>query len=167
MKAFKITDVKDFMNKLLLGEIFDSFAVNEATITTFCTFSLDGLLRPDFFDTDAQSAMKENKIQHATWKELRSFCYSIIRGKRTPLSFRIIFQLPHSRIQQILTNSHLNFTADAVNGMYLNISYKNNELICTTGTSFNTFIPDKSLEHLWDTMIPNFFRKHGIIFEEL
>ena len=34
MLALKITDVKDFMNKLLIGEVFDRFSLVEASVTT-------------------------------------------------------------------------------------------------------------------------------------
>ena len=37
MLALKITDVKDFMNKLLIGEVFDRFSLVEASVTTFNT----------------------------------------------------------------------------------------------------------------------------------
>ena len=40
MLALKITDVKDFMNKLLIGEVFDRFSLVEASVTTFNTFTI-------------------------------------------------------------------------------------------------------------------------------
>ena len=42
MLALKITDVKDFMNKLLIGEVFDRFSLVEASVTTFNTFTING-----------------------------------------------------------------------------------------------------------------------------
>lgn len=166
MHAYKILDVKDFMSKLLIGETFDSFSVIEATITTFSTFSIDGKLYPDFFDTDAQTAMKENHKVYASWKELRPHCYSVIRGKRTPLAFKIVFQLPYRQMEKVLQNSRVPFSTDMVNGLFLNLQFRNKELYCTTGTSLKTFSPDKSLEQLWDSMIPGFLRRHQIAFEE-
>ena len=50
----KITDVKDFMNKLLIGEVFDRFSLVEASVTTFNTFTINGKLHYDFFDTDTK-----------------------------------------------------------------------------------------------------------------
>ena len=52
MLALKIIDVKDFMNKLLIGEVFDRFFLVEASVTTFNVFTIDGRLQQDFFDTD-------------------------------------------------------------------------------------------------------------------
>ncbi len=53
MLALKITDIRDFTNKLFIGEVFDKFCLTEASITTFNTFSIDGRLLKDFFDTDS------------------------------------------------------------------------------------------------------------------
>lgn len=33
--ALKITDIRDFTNKLFIGEVFDKFCLTEASITTF------------------------------------------------------------------------------------------------------------------------------------
>ena len=44
MLALKITDIRDFTNKLFIGEVFDKFCLSEAVITTFNTFTIDGRL---------------------------------------------------------------------------------------------------------------------------
>lgn len=58
MIALSIIDVKDFMNKLLIGEVFDRFFLVEASVTTFNTFTIDGRLQQDFFDTDTVAMHK-------------------------------------------------------------------------------------------------------------
>ena len=40
MRSFEILDIKHFMAKLLLSPAFDFFLLKEASITTFCTFSI-------------------------------------------------------------------------------------------------------------------------------
>jgi hypothetical protein len=40
MLALKITDIKDFTNKLFIGEVFDRFRLSEAVITTFAVLQL-------------------------------------------------------------------------------------------------------------------------------
>ena len=52
MIALKITDLRDFTNKLFIREVFDSFWLNQAEITTYNTFSIDGKLHTDFLDSD-------------------------------------------------------------------------------------------------------------------
>jgi hypothetical protein len=167
MKAFKIIDIKDFMNKLLLGEIFDSFWVTEATITTFCTFSIDGTLHSDFFDTDNKKILEDSGIHHASWKYLRPFCYSVIRGKQTPLSFKIVFQLPAPQAVSLIQKHGLTISPELVKGFFLNLQYKNRELTCITGTSMKTFLIDRSAEQLWDSLLPDFLHIQKIPFEEL
>ena len=53
MLVLKIKDVKNFMNQLLIGQTFDDFSLVEASITTFCSFTIDGKLHRDFFDSDS------------------------------------------------------------------------------------------------------------------
>ena len=65
MLALKISDIKDFMNKLLIGEVFDHFSFIESSITTFNTFTIDGKLQHDFFDTDTHRPALQD-IPH-TW----------------------------------------------------------------------------------------------------
>ncbi len=104
MLALKITDVKDFMNKLLIGEVFDRFSLVEASVTTFNTFTIDGKLQYDFFDTDTKAAFEEKSTEYSLWHDVKPYCFSIIRGRRTPLNFRIVFELSHDQTQSLLRN---------------------------------------------------------------
>ena len=70
MLALKITDVKDFMNKLLIGEVFDRFSLVEASVTTFNTFTINGKLHYDFFDTDTKAAFEENSTEYSLWHDV-------------------------------------------------------------------------------------------------
>ena len=167
MLALKIINIKDFMNQLLIKTTFDSFEIVEADITTFNTFSIDGKLRKDFFDTDTCDMLDKNGISYSLWKEIRPYCYSIIRGKRTPLSFKMIFQLPARQMHAILDTPDNTLTPELISGMFLNLHYKNNELFCTTGISLRTFIPTKAPEHLWDAAVLDFLRRKHILFEQM
>ena len=84
MLVLKINDVKNFMNQLLIGQTFDDFSLVEASITTFCSFTIDGKLHRDFFDSDSKQ-LADQSAPYCPWKELKSYCYSIIRGKLPPL----------------------------------------------------------------------------------
>ena len=102
MLALNIIDVKDFMNKLLIGEVFDRFSFIEASVTTFNTFTIDGKLQHDFFDTDTRTALQEKAAQYSLWHDVKSYCFSIIRGKRTPLNFKIVFELSPDQVKSLL-----------------------------------------------------------------
>ncbi|MFR7444973.1 MAG: DUF5721 family protein [Sellimonas intestinalis] len=53
-----------------------------------------------------------------------------------------------------------------IKGLYLNFRFDGTRLLCTTGTSFHTFVLDKSLEHLWDGTVMKLFASKGLEFEE-
>lgn len=164
MLALNITNLKDFTNKLFIGEVFDHFWVNEASFTTFGVFSIDGKLQNDFFDSDEQASLKESGRSYALWKEIKPYCYSIIRGKRLPLHFKIILQFPSDCISQLFSHKESSFSD--IGNLYLNIQYRNQSLLCTTGFSLNTFTPGVKPGSLWDDAVLRFLQKNHIDFEE-
>ena len=164
MLALNIGDIKDFTNKLFLGEVFDRFFLTEATITTFNTFSIDGRLRTDYFDTAEQELLTQSGRGFSYWKELRSLCCSIVRGKHTPLGFRIVFQLPADQIAALVSVPDFPLCAEQIQGFYLNIQFRNRTLLCTTGTSLKTLFPGRQADLLWDDWVLQFFRQNQIPF---
>lgn len=167
MLALKILDIRDFTNKLFLGEVFDQFWLNTADIATYNLFSIDGKIQRDFFDNDELEILDRNQRTYSLWKEVRPHCCSFIRGKRTPLYFKIILQLSHRKTEAVIQGSDIGIGAESIKGLYLNLQYKNKTLLCTTGTSLSTFLPDKRLEQIWDSMILEFFSQNHILFEEM
>lgn len=166
MIALSIIDVKDFMNKLLIGEVFDRFFLVEASVTTFNTFTIDGRLQQDFFDTDTVAMHKSNSIEYSLWRDVKPYCFSVIRGRRTPLNFRIVLQLSHKQTQQILNPSFPDGSVPDCR-FCLNLQYRNDSLLCTTGVSYTSFCLDKHPEHLWDEIIRKFLSGQHIAFQVL
>lgn len=162
MIALALTDVKECMGKLLLSETFDPFYFIEGEIVTFNTFTMDGYLKKDFFD--AENAPER---EYALWKEMREFCFSIIKGKRTPLSFKFVLGLSDSNIEKLLLQQELDFKPQDVRGLYINLKYDGQNLQCITGTAMNLFTMDKSLEQAWDKMVQKFFVQKEIKYEVL
>lgn len=166
MIALSIIDVKDFMNKLLIGEVFDRFFLVEASVTTFNTFTIDGRLQQDFFDTDTVAMHKSNSIEYSLWRDVKPYCFSVIRGRRTPLNFRIVLHLSHKQTQQILNPSFPDGSVPDCR-FCLNLQYRNDSLLCTTGVSYTSFCLDKRPEHLWDEIIRKFLSGQHIAFQVL
>ena len=166
MIILQITQLKNFMNTLLRLETFDRFPVSEALITTFTTFSIDGSLHTDFFDPDDAQLLKEKGRTRLLWKDVKSFCYSVIKGKRTPLQFKFVFQLPQAACEKMIADHALPLEIENVFGCFLNFQYKDGKLLLTTGTSLKIFTMDKSLDRVFDEEVRQFLLKNEIAFEE-
>ncbi len=162
MIALSLTEVKECMSQLLLTENFDPFLFIEGEIMTFSTFTMDGYLKKEFFDSDEAPGR-----EYALWKDVREYCFSLIKGKRTPLSFKFVLGLSDSNIQKLLEGQGLDYQPQDVRGLYINLRYDGSKLQCVTGTAMNIFTMDKSLEQAWDGMVQKFFTQKGIEYEVL
>ena len=164
MIACNICDIKLFTKKLFIGETFDRFLLKEAEIVTFNTFSIDGRVHKSFYSEEERA---EGQIEeYSTWKTLRPFCFSLIKGKKLPERFSIILKLPKAATEQFLTARKSQWLPEQVGGLFLNIHYENQHLSCVTGLSLNQFTLDKTLEREWDESIRTFLRKEELPFEE-
>ncbi len=151
-------DTKKCMSSLLLSEAFDHFSFIEGEITTFGKFTMDGYLQKGFFEEPPRQA-------YAFWRDLRSYCFSLIKGKRAPLGFRFIFSLSGEDIPSFLAERGLDFTPREIQGLFLNFRFDGTRLSCTTGVSVSRFTPDRSLEQAWDKWARTFFADLHIPFE--
>lgn len=166
MIALHILEVRECMSRLLLSDTFDSFLFVRGDITTFNTFSIDGYLKKDFFDTGEAEGCPASR-EYSLWGEVRRLCFAIIKGKNTPLGFKFVFCLSGENTARLLAAEKLPLSPEDVRGLYLNLSFDGSALHCTTGTAMNTFTMDKSLEHAWDAMVQKFFHKKGMAVEIL
>ena len=164
MVALKIEELKDFTRKLFVEEVFDWWMMREAVITTFNMFTIDGRIRKGYF---MEQELEEKGIgELSPWKLVRPVCFSLIKGKRLPESFRITLQLPGARVEQFLQSVQPDFKAEQVSGLYLNIRYEEQKLYCVTGTSLNVFTLDKRIEQEWDETVKRFLREREIVYTE-
>lgn len=153
------------MSKLLLAQTFDHFLVIEGSITTYNTFHIDGRLRKDFFTEEELEERAMTDRDFSLWKEIRPFCFDLIKGKKTPLGFKFVFQLSRENTKKLLSGSGItSILPENVSGLLLNIRYDENGLSCITAANLNLFTMDKSLEHAWDEMIKRFLKQQEISF---
>ena len=68
----------------------------------------------------------------------------------------IVLQLSSRAVESFLSETDTSFTVSDINGLFLNLRYKDSRLNAVTGTSLNIFSMDKSLEHAWDQKIQKF-----------
>ncbi len=167
MKVFQIRNIKDFMNKLLLTELFDHFLLSEAVIQTKVTYTIDGHLSGNFWSSEELENEGLSGLPYAPFSLLRTNCYDLIKGKKTPASFKFIFQLSPENLANTLAHAGSGFSSDDLNAVCLNIKYTEGRLTCTTGVSYKTFSLDHSFEQYWDKLAGRFLTTHEIDFEEL
>ena len=167
MIALQVQDIKSFMSKLLIGTDFDAFWLSEATVTTSITYTLDGHLHPDFFDTQEAELLQAEGREYTLWKDIKPFCFSIMKGKKTPLHFKIVFMLSKKNTEKLLLGNRVPLSIDDIFGLFVNFQYDGTHLTCTTGTSVKTFTLDKTLDHVWDELVQKFFRQQQIPYEIL
>lgn len=166
MKAFQIKELKNFMTKLLATDTFDCFLLAEATITTYNTFIIDGHLVKDFFTGDVNDDTELSLQEFSQWKDMRGLCFDLIKGKRTPVSFKFILHLKPELIEDILKQGESALSLSDIKTFVLNLKYDGSHLTCITGTAFHNFVPDKTPDRLWDEYVTEFFIEKEISFEQ-
>lgn len=167
MIAINLPEIKDFMNKLLCTETFDNFLIREAAIQSSVSWSLDGTLNPDFYSSDELASAGLLGLQFLPFQLIRTQCFQLIKGKRTPSYFKFVFMLSPSNLTRTLEQTHSSFTLEDITGLFLNLKFQHGKLLLTTGVSYRTFSADKSLEQEWDRLVKRFLQNHEIIMEEL
>lgn len=175
MILLKITDIKVFMNKLLIETAFDQFLLSEATISMASTYIIDGHINKDFYSSDELNVLKEEALSEGRvfsekmqrFSQIKPFCLSIIKGRKTPANFKFTFCLADENIEKFLKTADSSFTISDIGNLTLNIKYDGSGLTATTAVSLNTFSLDKSINASWDNMIRKFFISNNISFEEM
>lgn len=168
MIALEIKNIKEFMNQLLGSEAFDSFYLEEASITTYNTFLIDGHTVDAFYDgTDATGNAMEKPAPFSSWKQMRPICFSLIKGNRSPVAFKFVLHAGERYLERLKNNPDAALNASHIKALAVNIRFEGNTLKCITGTSYDTFIMDKTIDNIWDGDFVSSLTAMGIKFELL
>jgi len=164
MISLNITEIKSFMANLFTNMMFDQFLLRELDVQTFSNYHISGQCNETFFTKEELEERSEDKF--VLWSEVRKIALAMIKGNRTPLSLKIVFQLSGKDTENLVKELAGKLNSDDVGGLFINIRFENGELHIITGTAIKTFTLDKSLEQEWDTSVKNFLKKQGVAFEE-
>lgn len=169
MVSFTIHNVGPFMSKLLSSDCFDSFLLEEAVIRMAVTYTIDGHLNKDFYESDADGDSRDpvqRPFLMQPWSEARGICREIIKGKRAPSSFRFTLCLKSEFVTATLKEAPdlQPGTLEAVSALEINIRLDSGGLHLVTGVSMNTFVADKSPDRVWDHTVERFLAGKGIDF---
>ena len=164
MTALQITSMKIFMSKLLASESFDIFLLEEAVIGTANTFTIDGRINKEFFHQENDEDVLEIP-EFRPWSELRNLCFDLIKGKRTPLFFRITFQLKPDLAASLLKKENCDIPPEQVKALALNIRYDGSKAVLTTATAYHTFLLSKEPDAIWDRALSKYLDREGIAYD--
>lgn len=165
MIHFTIKNIKDFTAKLFCSETFDHFYLSEAALVTYNSYYIDGHLKTDFF-TDLKEEGQIPNRPYSFWSENRPFCFSLIKGKKPPLQFKIVLLLSVENTKKLLDSQNISYPVEKISGLFLNILYQEGVLSCITGTSLKEFTLDRSIENIWDFFCEKFLQKQEISYEK-
>lgn len=162
MTALQINDIKTFMNAMLKGTLFDNFLLKEASITHNITWTIDGAINKACISNEDMQAFDPESSGYVRFSAVKPVCFDIIKGKTTPAFFKFVFMLSPKNKEKTIASSGSNYKNDDISAMSINVIYKNDILICTTGISYRVFSRDKTLENEWDRMAGVFLRQNKI-----
>lgn len=151
------------MNKLLLQNVFDNFLVSEVEVNMANRHVIQGELNKSFLSNDELEAL--NGRQYSTWSEIRPMVLQLMKGNRTPTSFKMVFILSKSNTEHVIEKNGLPFRYEDLGGLFLNIRFDSNGLYFITGTSIKVFTLDKTLDQVWDKDVRTFLKYHEIACE--
>lgn len=161
MIALQITSMKQFMSQLLTTDTFDMFLLEEAVISTACTFTIDGHINRDFYGSDDREPV-ELPYDFRPWSEIKGLCFDLIKGKRTPLFFRFVLHLMPEKAAALLSKEESDVDPSLVKALVLNIRYDGTRAVLTTGTACHTFLPSREPDAIWDKALLKYLEKKEI-----
>ena len=119
MQALELTDVKTFMNKFLKSDIFDHFLLQEAVITSAASYVIDGRVNKGFY---SENELEELGLADKTFLPfgmLRNNFFDLIKGKKTPSSFKFILLLSPGNLKRTLDSISSSFTENDITGIFI------------------------------------------------
>lgn len=167
MLALQITSMKSFMQHLLISTTFDSFLLEEATISTENTYTIDGRRNLDFFSKEEQESADFCPYEFTPWSNIKGLCFHLIKGKHTPLFFKFVLYLKSEQIEQLLKKENCSVPPEQVKALVLTIKYDGEKAVLTTGTSYHTFLMTKEPELIWDKAITQYLSQKEIAFDSI
>lgn len=165
MIALQILDQKLFMSSLLVHNTFDRFLLSELDIDTAVHYHISGIINRDWFDADELEQMDGRS--YMKWEDIKPTAYELIKGKKTPLSFKIVFMLDEKDKEGVARSCGPNYKKDDIGAMFMNLRFEKETLTVITGASMKVFSMDQTMEKQWDETVKRFIAQNKIAFEQI
>lgn len=153
------------MTKLLSGRTFDSFLLEEASLSIKTTWILDGKINRNFYSSEEWEDETNHPFPLISWGEVRGHMRELIRGKKAPASLSIVLELRPDMMEHLLADEGYPRLMDNIGAMVLNIRYDGSEVTLVTGIALKSFTLDRNAERIWDEAMGRFLASCEIGFE--
>ena len=155
------------MTKLLSGSSFDSFLLEEASLSMQVTWLLDGKINRGFYSAEEWEDESLHPYPLISWSEVRGHLRDLIRGKKAPVSFQFVLHLKPELMEKMLRKGGEDELLSSVGAFVLTIRYKDGEVSLLSGISMKSFTMNKNADRLWDKTVRLFLESKEIAFEPL
>ena len=172
MIELEIRKLGVFMGKLFSSDCFDSFLITEAAVRTNVSWALDSRLLKSFYTDEEWNDHDTRPYEFATWSDMRPIIREIIKGKKSPVGFQLVFRLKPEYVHAVLKKASGNNEADSsvtvspVDALYFTVKYDGAKAIIITGIGYSGFTLDKSAEPVWDRTMTAFLDRKEIEYDE-
>lgn len=160
MIAFKIVDVKDFMNKLLMGEVFNNFLLVSFEINNYVKITIDGERNKAWYQDEIMG-------RYVSWREIKDRISSLIKGDRVPLSIKGVFRLSEENTDKMASKIGIKGAVEQDYGLFFTLKFEKGDINIVTGVSVTDFLMSKEIGNLWDEDLLKFLKYYKIAVEIL
>ncbi len=166
MLALEITSQKIFMNQLLNGDAFDVFLLEEATVKTAATYTIDGYVNKEFYSSEELSGGIA-PYDFMPWSDAKGLCFQLIKGKHTPLLLKLVLHLKPAQADKLLEPIRDSFDVTQVKSPVLTVKYDGSHTILTTAVSYHSFVMSKDPDFVWDKALMQYLERKEIPYQVL
>ena len=78
---------------------------------------------------------------------------------------KFVFLLSPVNAAKTILQTDTGFSAEDISGIFLNLTFRDGQMVLTTGVSYRTFSLDRSFDNAWDTLAARFLEHHGIDYD--
>ncbi len=149
MISITIENMKNFMNEMLCGNLFDDYLFEEATVFALSNVTFDGHINREFLLSD-----QTYDYDFRPFSDIKPILFDLIKGKRAPLYFKFVLHLKPELSQKLLSDSNQDY--GYVKSLMLCIKYDGGNATVTSGVSYNTFVLDKEADRIWDNYLSDY-----------
>lgn len=158
-------DTRQFMQCLLRTDAFDGFLFHEMNLDVLHHYTFDGKINTAYLDTEEKS--KYEGQAYIEWHTIKPQINAILKASHTPTSMKITMSLSPKATIDVQNRLLGDMAVYPVQGFLINVQFDGTQVRIITGTNYNQFTLDKSIEKAFDLMIEKFFKRHELLMIQL